>query len=190
VLVTAHRREHFGAPLEQICLALRDVIARHPEISLVFPVHPNPQVRGPVHRLLGNRARIHLIEPVSYPEFVALMNASCMVITDSGGVQEEAPALGKPVVVMREATERPETVESQAARLVGPCREAIGAAVDELLELEAWNGKPSRISSPFGDGWASERIARVVCARFGIEPGPIPAGMRLEFCALAAAARC
>jgi UDP-N-acetylglucosamine 2-epimerase (non-hydrolysing) len=190
VLVTAHRREHFGAPLEQICLALRDVVERHADLSLVFPVHPNPQVRGPVQRVLGDRARIHLIEPVSYPEFVALMNAACLVLTDSGGVQEEAPALGKPVVILREATERPETLETHAARLVGPRRAAIGAAVDELLEERAWHAKPFRCRSPFGDGWASERIARALCARFGIEPGPAPAGMRPDYSTEAAAAGC
>jgi UDP-N-acetylglucosamine 2-epimerase (non-hydrolysing) len=186
ILVTAHRREHFGAPLEEICFALRDLLARERDLSVIFPVHPNPQVRERVYRLLERSPRIHLIEPVSYPEFVGLMRAASLVLTDSGGVQEEAPALGTPVVVMRETTERPEVLESARVRLVAPNREAILAAALELLEEDRSEREP--FSSPIGDGWASERIARIVCARLGVDPGPAPRGMALEFLGEAAMA--
>ena len=175
LLVTAHRRENFGAPLRQICLALRDLVEGDLDLSIVYPVHPNPQVRTTVGDLLSGHDRIHRIEPTSYPEFVALMKGACAILTDSGGVQEEAPALGKPVLVLRDETERPEAVSLGCARLVGPHRAAIVAAVQALQKDTEGN---TRAVSPYGDGRAADRIAQVLSERFGIDCGepasPIP----------------
>jgi UDP-N-acetylglucosamine 2-epimerase (non-hydrolysing) len=176
LLVTAHRRESFGAPLESICTALVDLVYRHRGLSVVFPVHPNPHVQGPVRALLAGQSRVHLIEPVGHPAFIALMKASTLILTDSGGVQEEGPALGKPVLVLRAVTERPEAVEAGAVRLVGTERGAIVAAVEDLLGDPAQLARLAKATSPYGDGWASERIARVLAQRFGLDPGPLPEG--------------
>jgi UDP-N-acetylglucosamine 2-epimerase (non-hydrolysing) len=162
ILVTAHRRESFGRDFEAICHALRQIVERHSNVRLVYPVHLNPNVQEPVYRILGGVERIHLIEPLAYPDLAHLMNRSYMVITDSGGIQEEAPALGKPVLVMRRTTERPEAVQSGAARLVGPDTTAIVAAADELLlDPEAYSRMAHTIS-PFGDGHAAEYIAGIL----------------------------
>ncbi|HEV3168587.1 MAG TPA: UDP-N-acetylglucosamine 2-epimerase (non-hydrolyzing) [Isosphaeraceae bacterium] len=177
VLVTAHRREHFGSPLEQICLALCDLLDRNPGLSVIYPVHPNPNVREVVTNRLGGHDRIRLIDPVGYREFVALMKAAFAILTDSGGVQEEGPSLGKPVLLLREATERPEAVSAGTVRLVGPNREAIVAAIEELHHQPEVYEQFARVANPYGDGWASERIARVLAARFGLDPGQIPEGM-------------
>jgi UDP-N-acetylglucosamine 2-epimerase (non-hydrolysing) len=179
LLVTAHRRESFGAPLARIVAALGDVLGRHADLSVVFPVHPNPNVREAVGALAGH-PRAQLIEPVSYPSFVALMKASLAILTDSGGVQEEAPSLGKPVLVLREVTERPEAVEAGAVRLVGTDRAAIVAAVEALVG-SADGGSGARILNPYGDGHASERIARIVAARLGIDLGPWPEGLSRQW---------
>jgi UDP-N-acetylglucosamine 2-epimerase (non-hydrolysing) len=181
LLVAAHRRESFDAPLESIAAALVDLVYRHRDLSVVFPVHPDPHVRGPVAALLGGQGRIHLIEPVGYASFVALMKASSLIVTDSGGVQEEAPALGKPVLVLRAATERPEAVAAGATRLVGTRRDAIVAAVEEWLADPARRARSAGAISPYGDGRAAERIARVLAARFGIDPGPPPPGFSPEW---------
>ena len=177
LLVTAHRREHFGAPLEQICSALRSLVDQHPELSVVFPVHPNPNVVEVVSEQLGGHDRISLIEPVPYPAFVSLMKACFAVLTDSGGVQEEAPSLGKPVLVLRDTTERPESVAAGCSRLVGPHAEKIAAAVGELLDNPESYARWTNAVNPYGDGWASERITRVLAAHFGLDPGPYPLGM-------------
>ncbi len=132
ILVTAHRRESFGEPLAEVCQALRDLVDRDPRLSVVFPVHPNPAVREAVEAHLRGRPRIRLIDPVGYPGFVALMKASFLILTDSGGVQEEGPSLGKPVLVLRDETERPEAVAAGTVRLVGPHRGAIVEAVESL----------------------------------------------------------
>jgi UDP-N-acetylglucosamine 2-epimerase (non-hydrolysing) len=174
LVVTLHRRENFGAPLERICRALVEVLARFPALSLVAPLHPNPRVRAVLEERLGEHDRIRLVAPLSYPSFVALMKASAAILTDSGGVQEEAPSLGKPVLVLRETTERPEAVEAGTVQLVGTRPEAIIAAVTALAEPGDRDGRPSRTRNPYGDGWASERIARILLTRFGIDPGPPP----------------
>jgi UDP-N-acetylglucosamine 2-epimerase (non-hydrolysing) len=176
-LVTAHRRENFGAPLEEICQALRTLADRHADISIVYPVHPNPNVRQVVDARLGRHERIHLIEPAGYREFVSLMKHAYLILTDSGGVQEEGPSLGKPVLVLRDETERPEAVAAGTVQLVGPhCRRII-AAVEELLADRAAYDRYARAVNPYGDGWAAERIARALTCWFGREPGPLPAGM-------------
>ena len=159
VLVTAHRRESFGAGIENICAAIREIACRHPDVQIVFPVHPNPQVREPVERILGGE-RISLIEPLEYLPFVQLMRQADLLITDSGGMQEEATALGKPVLVMRDVTERPEAIAAGAARLVGTDRERIVAEA-ELLLADHTKRSPAA-STVFGDGRAGERIAAII----------------------------
>jgi len=181
ILVTAHRRESFGPPLLEICDALRDLVRRDPCLSVIFPVHPNPSVRGPVETALGGTPRIRLIEPAGYLEFVALMRASFLILTDSGGVQEEGPSMGKPVLVLRDETERPEAVEAGTVRLVGPHREAIVRAVESLSNDPTLYAQFARVANPYGDGWAAERIARVLLDRFQIETSPEPPGFSTEW---------
>jgi UDP-N-acetylglucosamine 2-epimerase (non-hydrolysing) len=161
VLITGHRRESFGAGFESICEGVRELAERFPEVAFVYPVHLNPNVREPVRRILGapGLANVHLTEPLGYLEFVALMDRSALILTDSGGVQEEAPALGKPVLVLRETTERPEAVEAGTARLVGTDRRAIVAAASLLLTDRAAYDAMSRTMNPFGDGRAAGRVA-------------------------------
>ena len=160
LLVTAHRRESFGAPFEAICDALRRIAERNPDLAIVYPVHLNPQVRRPVFERLGQCPSIHLIEPLEYLSFVRMMDRAYVILTDSGGIQEEAPALGKPVLVMRNTTERPEAVEAGSARLVGTSTETIVSAVQHLLDDAGAYQQMSGARNPFGDGRASERIAR------------------------------
>lgn len=161
ILVTGHRRENFGAGFEQICQALVE-LARRPDVLIVYPVHLNPQVRGPVESLLGGRPGIHLIEPQDYLPFVSLMRAAWCIITDSGGIQEEAPALGKPVLVMREVTERPEALAAGTVRLVGSDRARIVVETTRLLDSPADYRAMAQARNPYGDGHAAERIVRVL----------------------------
>ncbi|HPS00137.1 MAG TPA: UDP-N-acetylglucosamine 2-epimerase (non-hydrolyzing) [Candidatus Sumerlaeota bacterium] len=162
VLITGHRRENFGAGFEAICDAVVRLSEAFPETVFVYPVHLNPQVQGPVRARLGGRRNIYLIEPLAYAEFVVLMERSTLVLTDSGGVQEEAPSLGKPVLVMRETTERPEAVEAGTARLVGTDPERIFGAVSELLNDPTAYDKMARATNPYGDGHACERIVKIL----------------------------
>lgn len=162
ILVTAHRRESFGAEFEAICHALRAIAERNPSVRLVYPVHLNPNVQEPVHRILGGAERVHLIEPLAYPDFAHLMNRAHLVITDSGGLQEEAPALGKPVLVMRRTTERPEAVEAGVAKLVGTDTDVIVREAERLLHDEDAYDAMATAVSPFGDGHAAEYIADVL----------------------------
>lgn len=164
VLVTGHRRESFGAGFENICRALRRIVEEHPDVLLVYPVHLNPNVQEPVYRLLQGVDRLRLIAPVDYVPFVALMRACTLILTDSGGIQEEAPSLGKPVLVMRETTERPEGVEAGVSRLVGTDSEAIFEAAHQLLTDPAAYESMARPRNPYGDGHASEKIAAIVAA--------------------------
>jgi UDP-N-acetylglucosamine 2-epimerase (non-hydrolysing) len=159
ILVTAHRRESFGAGFERICAALARLAAR-PDVSVVYPVHLNPNVREPVNRLLGNQPRVHLIEPLDYLPFVFLMNRSTLILTDSGGIQEEAPSLGKPVLVLRDVTERPEAVEAGTVRIVGTDVERIVAESERLLDERAAYDEMARAHNPYGDGRAAWRIAQ------------------------------
>jgi UDP-N-acetylglucosamine 2-epimerase (non-hydrolysing) len=159
ILVTAHRRESFGEPFRNLCLALRQIAERFPDVELIYPVHLNPNVQQPVREILGNVPRVRLIEPVDYADLVAFLNRATLVLTDSGGIQEEAPALGKPVLVLREKTERPEAVQCGAARLVGTDVDRIVNAATELLTDPSAYAKMSQSVSPYGDGRASERIA-------------------------------
>lgn len=161
VLVTAHRRESFGDGLEQICSALADLAQRR-DVQIVYPVHPNPNVRRPVNRHLSGRPRVLLIEPTEYVPFVALLMQSWIVLTDSGGIQEEAPSLGKPVLVMREKTERPEAVLAGTAKLVGTSRERIVAECCRLLDDRQAYESMARAHNPYGDGCASARIGAAI----------------------------
>lgn len=158
ILVTAHRRENFGAPLVNICAALQILAERYPDMQIVYPVHLNPNVQLVVHQALGKIRNITLLEPLEYLPLVQLMKASYLVITDSGGIQEEAPGLGKPVLVLREVTERPEGVAAGTVKLVGTDKEKIVEAAAQLLDDEAEYQKMSQAVNPYGDGKASARI--------------------------------
>ncbi len=159
LLITAHRRESFGAPLAEMCRAIRDLVAANPDLEAVYPVHPNPNVRRVVDRFLIGRERLHPIEPLDYAPFVHLMKKATIVLTDSGGIQEEAPSLGKPVLVMREVTERPEAIEAGTAALVGTSYEKIVASVQRLLDDETAYSAMANAVNPYGDGRAAGRIA-------------------------------
>lgn len=160
VLVTAHRRENFGRGIEGICLALRHLALSRDDIEIVYPVHPNPNVREPVQRFIGALRRIHLIAPLEYLQFVWLMTQAYLVLTDSGGIQEEMPSLGRPVLVMREKTERPEGVEAGVCQLVGTHPDAIRRAVVHLLDDRGAYRQFGHRGNPFGDGKAAPRIVR------------------------------
>lgn len=162
VLVTVHRRENFGAPLEAVCGALRELASRFGDLEFVLPVHPNPEVKGAVERLLSDLPGMHLIEPVGYVEFVHLLNRAHLVLTDSGGVQEEAPYLGTPVLVLRDVTERPEGVSAGAAIVVGTDCGRIVSTASSLLSDQARYERMAVPVDPYGDGRAGERIANVL----------------------------
>ena len=162
VLVTGHRRESFGGGFERICSALAQIARQHPEAQIVYPVHLNPNVSEPVNRILSGIENIILVEPQEYLPFVWLMNRAWLILTDSGGIQEEAPSLGKPVLVMRDTTERPEAVDAGTVRLVGTDIVRIVASVDELLrDDEAWQAM-SHAHNPYGDGKACGRILQAL----------------------------
>jgi UDP-N-acetylglucosamine 2-epimerase (non-hydrolysing) len=164
VLITGHRRESFGHGFGEICAALGELARRFPDHGFVYPVHLNPNVKGPVHEQLGEVSNVRLLPPQGYRPFVALMRGATVVLTDSGGVQEEAPGLGKPVLVMRTTTERPEGVEAGTVRLVGADRGRIVDGVSELLLDEGARRKMAAAVNPYGDGHAAERIVAGVRA--------------------------
>ncbi|WP_201607399.1 non-hydrolyzing UDP-N-acetylglucosamine 2-epimerase [Psychrobacter okhotskensis] len=162
ILITGHRRENFGEGFENICAAVNDLAETHQNIQFVYPMHLNPNVREPVKKYLSNKDNIFLIEPLDYLPFVYLMDMSFLILTDSGGIQEEAPSLGKPVLVMRNTTERPEAVDAGTVRLVGTNTKLIVDNVNELIaDIELYS-KMSRLHNPYGDGKASERIAKII----------------------------
>ena len=164
MLVTGHRRENFGEGFEQMCRAIAELAARG-DTQVVYPVHLNPNVQEPVKRILGGVAGVHLIEPLDYLPFVFLMSRAHLLLTDSGGIQEEAPSLGKPVLVMRDTTERPEAVEAGTVRLVGTDRARIVAEASRLLDDAAAHAAMARAHNPYGDGRAAARIAALVAGR-------------------------
>lgn len=163
ILMTMHRRENFGQPMREVCRAVRDLAYRYEGLSFVFPVHPNPNVRSIVESELASVERVALIEPIGYRGFVALMQHAWLLLTDSGGIQEEGPSLGKPVLVLRDETERPEAVEAGTVQLVGPHYEAITAAVERFWRQPMFAPK----INPYGDGRAAERIERILAAWAG-----------------------
>jgi len=162
ILVTGHRRESFGEGFENICHAIREVANAFADIAFVYPVHLNPRVRKPVRRILGAHPRIHLIEPLSYAQFVWLMDRAEIVLTDSGGVQEETPSLGKPVLVMRETTERPEGIAAGNALLVGVRQDRIVEALTQLLREPERRAAMGTVNNPYGDGQAARRIVDIL----------------------------
>ncbi len=174
ILMTAHRRESFGAPLERAFNALAEIADAHPDCHLVYPVHPNPNVKGPAERILGGRANVQLCEPLDYAPFVYLMKRAHVIITDSGGVQEEAPSLGVPVLVMREVTERPEAVEAGTVSLVGTDADRIRQELGRLLDDDKTHAAMASAVNPYGDGLACQRIAQRLAHRFYEENLPEP----------------
>ncbi len=163
VLVTAHRRENFGEPIIGICEALKRLAAAHEDVSIVYPVHLNPNIQEPVHRLLDGIPRIHLIDPQDYITLVHLLKNASLVLTDSGGIQEEATGLGKPTLVLREVTERPEGLEAGVLKLVGSDPEVILAEASRLLSDESAYAAMAKAANPFGDGKAAGRIVQALC---------------------------
>lgn len=162
ILVTGHRRENYGEGFHDICMALKELAERFPKDHIVYPVHLNRHVQGPVNELLGEIKNIHLIAPLNYPDFVATMQRAHIILTDSGGVQEEAPSLGKPVLVMRDLTERPDAIIAGTVKIVGTNSNRIVTEASKLLEDdEAWNAMSARIN-PYGDGMASQRICNLM----------------------------
>jgi len=162
ILVTGHRRENHGQGFINICKALKEIAENHPEVQIIYPVHLNPNVQKPVYELLNGISNIKLTDPLSYPAFVWLMEKSYLIITDSGGVQEEAPSLGKPVLVMRETTERPEAVEAGTVILVGTNTDKIVSETEKLLTDKAHYERMTKLHNPYGDGKACMRIIRFI----------------------------
>jgi UDP-N-acetylglucosamine 2-epimerase len=159
ILVTGHRRENFGEPLNEVCLALRELASKRDDVQILYPMHLNPNVIEPVRSILSNLPNVTLIGPQEYLSFVYLMSRAYMIITDSGGIQEEAPALAKPVLVTRDTTERPEALQAGTARLVGTDRARIVGQAEQLLDSQADYDATAHATNPYGDGHASERIA-------------------------------
>lgn len=162
ILVTCHRRENFGRPLDEICGALDDIVRKHRDVEIVYPVHPNPNIDRVVRKKLGGRRGIHLIRPLDYLSFIRLMKASYLILTDSGGVQEEAPAFSKPVLILRKVTERPEGVKAGIARVVPPERKNIYHETRKLLSNPAAYRRMAAAKNPYGDGKAAKRIVSVL----------------------------
>jgi len=162
ILVTGHRRENFGLGFEEICQALSIISNENPDIQIIYPVHLNPNVRKPVNRILSNLNNVHLIEPMEYLSFIKLMDLSYLILTDSGGIQEEAPSLGKPVLVMRDTTERPEAVESGTVKLVGTNKNEIVKMVNKLLTDSNFYMQMSIAHNPYGDGKAGSIICDIL----------------------------
>jgi UDP-N-acetylglucosamine 2-epimerase (non-hydrolysing) len=162
ILVTAHRRENFGEPFAEICRALREIAQANPEVEILYPVHPNPHIHGPAYQELAGRPGLRLCAPLKYPAFVAAMKRAYLILSDSGGVQEEAPALGKPVLVLRDVTERAEAEEAGLVKLVGPHGPAIVEETQRLLDDQKAYRAMARGFSPYGDGQAAQRITAVL----------------------------
>ena len=166
ILVTAHRRESFGASFLNICRAIREIVEKNSDVEVIYPVHLNPNVQKPVNRILGRLDRVHLVPPLDYEIFTQLMKRCYLILTDSGGVQEEAPSLGKPVLVMRNVTERPEAVKAGTVRLVGTDRRVILREVQRLLDNKKAYRTMSRSHNPYGDGKAAKRIHSIILRHF------------------------
>jgi len=162
ILVTAHRRENFGNPLQNICLALKEIIKHNDNLEIIYPVHLNPNIQEPVNGILKGNKRVHLINPLDYESFIWLMEKSYLILTDSGGIQEEAPSLGKPVLVLREVTERPEAVEAGTVRVVGLNKNRVVQETQRLLDDKTLYEKMSKAANPYGDGKASKRIVEIL----------------------------
>ncbi|MDH5286933.1 MAG: UDP-N-acetylglucosamine 2-epimerase (non-hydrolyzing) [Betaproteobacteria bacterium] len=162
IVVTAHRRENFGAPMRGMLRALKAIASRWPDVEIVYPAHPNPEVRRAIADEIGESALVRVVEPLSYGPFVSLLDEATLILTDSGGIQEEAPALGKPVLVLRDETERPEAIDAGVARLVGTDEARIVEETARLLDDPAWYRQMARGASPYGDGQAARRIVAAI----------------------------
>ena len=171
VLVTAHRRENFGAPLLNICLALKKTADAFPDVHFVYPVHPNPNVQAVVRETLARHPQIHLLPPLGYPDLAGLLRKSVLVVTDSGGLQEEAPSFGKPVLVLRKVTERPEAVKAGTARVIGTDEDRIVREISRLLRDPRAYRRMANAVNPYGDGRAADRIAAAIAFHFGLSRG-------------------
>ena len=172
ILVTAHRRENLGQPLENICQAIRYISENYSDVEIVYPVHLNPAVQEVAKKFLGDRENVHLIAPLDVQELHNAMNKCYMVMTDSGGIQEEAPALGKPVLVLRTETERPEAVEAGTVKIAGVDKDVIISMAKDLLDNKASYDKMAKAANPYGDGTASERIVKAILSKFTGSPRP------------------
>ena len=173
ILMTTHRRENLGAPMRQVYRALREVLTDHPNVEAIFPMHKNPEVRKVAESVLGNMERVHLIEPMDYAPFANLMAKVDIVLTDSGGIQEEAPALGKPVLVLRNTTERPEAVTAGTVKLIGTGKEDVYAATTRLLVDEKYYKSMAEAVNPYGDGKAAQRIVNILLTTHGFPVEPM-----------------
>lgn len=169
ILLTTHRRESFGEQMSENLSVLRDFVGAHSDICLFFPVHPNPNVRGVSEDILGNCDRIHLLEPLDYSDFLSLMKASWLIVSDSGGVQEEAPSLGKPLLVIRENTERPEAISSGVAKLVGSRPGSLERLLEQNYSSDVWICSVKKVANPFGDGRSAERIVEIISEKLSVE---------------------
>ena len=174
LLVTTHRRENLGDPLREVYRALVDLVRAYPDVRVIFPVHKNPAVRAAAVQEMGGEARVHLIEPLPYLPFVNLMQRAYLVLTDSGGLQEEAPALGRPVLVLRDTTERPEALEAGTVELVGTARERVFGRAARLLDDPGAYARMAGAVNPYGDGRAAPRVVQGLAAYFGFAPKPAP----------------
>lgn len=172
ILLTTHRRESFDTTMTANLKVLRDFVEKRKDVCLFFPVHPNPNVRGIAREILGKRERIHLLDPMDYSEFLALMKASWLIVSDSGGVQEEAPSLGKPLLVLRENTERPEAIRSGVSKLVGNSPGALKMLLEENYSVDTWIKGVKEVANPFGDGRSAARIVKIIEEKLAAKPLP------------------
>ncbi len=166
ILVTGHRRENFGLGMKNICQALSNLAQKRPDVAIIYPVHLNPNVQRPVKEMLSDHENIHLIEPLDYLPFVYLMMSAKIILTDSGGIQEEAPSLGKPVLVLRETTERPEAVQAGTVKIVGTNPEVILSCIEDLLDDDEYYAKMSEAQNPYGEGTACQKIIEYIEANY------------------------
>jgi len=170
LLLTTHRRESFGPAMTANLKVIRDFVAKRKDLCLFFPVHPNPNVKTVADELLAGQDRVHLLEPLDYSDFLALMKSAWLIISDSGGVQEEAPSLGKPLLVLRENTERPEAIRSGVSKLVGNNPSSLKMLLDENYSVETWIKSIKEIANPFGDGKSAARIVRIIEEKLATRP--------------------
>jgi UDP-N-acetylglucosamine 2-epimerase (non-hydrolysing) len=167
ILLTTHRRESFGEQMNGNLKVLREFVEKRKDVCLFFPVHPNPNVRSVTNEILAKQERIYLLEPLGYKDFVALMKSVWLIVSDSGGIQEEAPSLGKPLLVLRENTERPEAIRAGVAKLVGGNPRALKRLLNENYSIDTWTKSVKEVSNPFGDGHAAKRIVKIIEEKFG-----------------------
>jgi UDP-N-acetylglucosamine 2-epimerase (non-hydrolysing) len=163
IVLTTHRRESFGETMGGNLESLRDFVKKRKDTCLIFPVHPNPNVKAVTNSILADQERVFLLDPLDYVDFVTLMKKAWLIVSDSGGIQEEAPSLGKPLLILRENTERPEVLESRVAKLVGNNPRRLGILLEENYAIETWIQSVKRVQNPFGDGTAGRKIVDLIC---------------------------